>query len=237
MIGFNSGKYDLNMVKEYFLKKISYNNKNECNEDVFSAKKENDYMFLTTSKFKFLDAKNYVGPGLSLDAWFKSMGCRLQKLMFPYEWLDSYKKLSHVGPVSYEDFYSSLKPTITRDEYEQFFKLFKANDCTTMGDWLWVYNVADVVLFIEAFRKIVGQYYPDKIDVCKDAVSFPGISMTYVLNKSLEKNKGPELYSPGDVCYFCRDIRKELQHCSYNGALKCGAYYEEFRLDMQALER
>ena len=107
--------------------------------------------------------------------------------MFPYKWLDSYKKLSHVGPVSNKDFYSSLKPTITRDEYEQFLKLFKENDCTTMGDWLRVYNVADVVPFIEAFRKMAEQYYPDKIDVCKDAVSIPGISMTYVLNKSLEK--------------------------------------------------
>ena len=93
-------------------------------------------MFLTTSKFKFLDIKNYIGRGLRYDAWCRSMGCRLQKLMFPYEYLDSCKKLSHVGPVSYEDFYSSLKPTITRDEYEQFLKLFKANDCTTMGDWL-----------------------------------------------------------------------------------------------------
>ena len=44
---------------------------------------------LTTSKFKFLDVKNYIGPGLSYDAWCKSMGCRLQKLMFPYKWLDS----------------------------------------------------------------------------------------------------------------------------------------------------
>ena len=116
VIGFNSGKCDLNMVKEYFVKKIAYNKDDKCNEDVFAAKKENDYMFLTTSKFKFLDVKSYVGPGLSLDSCFKSMGCRLQKLMFPYEWLDSCKKLSHVGPVSYEDFYSNLKPTITRDE-------------------------------------------------------------------------------------------------------------------------
>ena len=115
------------------------------------------------------------------------MGCRLQKLMFPYEWLDSYEKLSQVGPVSYEDFYSSLKPTITRDEYKQFLKLFKENDCTTMGDWLRVYNVADVVPFIEAFRKMAGQYFPDKIVVCKGAVIIPGISMTYVLNKCLEK--------------------------------------------------
>ena len=36
--------------------------------------KENDYMFLTASKFKFLDVKNYVGPGLSLDVLFRSMG-------------------------------------------------------------------------------------------------------------------------------------------------------------------
>ena len=117
------------------------------------------------------------------------MACKLQKLMFPYEWLDSYKKLSHVDRVSHEDFYSSLKPTITRDEYKRFLKLFKENEFATMGDWLRVYNVEDVVPFIEAFRKMAGQYYHDKTDVCKDAVSIQGISMTYVLNKSLEKNK------------------------------------------------
>ena len=89
------------------------------------------------------------------------MGCRLQKLMFPYQCLDSCKKLSHVGPVSYEDFYSNLKPTITRDEYERFLKLFKANDRTTTGDWLRTYSVADVVLFNKAFRKMTGQYCPD----------------------------------------------------------------------------
>ena len=72
--------------------------------------------------------------------------------------------------------------------------LFKENDCTTMDDWLRIYNVADVVPFIETFRKMVEHYYTDKIDVCKDAVSIPGMSMTYVLNKSLEKNKGLELY-------------------------------------------
>ena len=191
MIGFNSGKYDFNMVKEYFVKEICYNKEDECNGDVFVAKKENNYMFLTTSKFKFLDVKNYIGLGLSYGVWCKSMGCKLQKLMFPYEWLDSYKKLSHVDWVSHEDFYSSLKSSnITRDEYEQFLKLFKENDCTTMGDWLRVYNVADFVPFIEAFRKMAEHYYLDEIEVSKDAVSIPGISMTYMLNKSLEKTKG-----------------------------------------------
>ena len=138
------------------------------------------------------------------------MGCRLQKLNSPYEWSDGHEKLSHVGPVSYEDFYSSIKSTITRYEYEQFLKLFKENDCTTVGDWLRVYNVADVVPFIEAFRKMAEQYYPYKIDVCKDAVGISGISITYVLSKSLKKNKRLELYSPGGICHLCRDKQEEL---------------------------
>ena len=157
--------------------------------------------------------------------------------MFPYEWLNSYEILDLVDPVSYEDFYSSFKPIFTRDEYKQFLKLFKENDCTTMGDWLQVYNVADIVPFIEAFRNMAGQYYPDKVDICKDAVTIPGISMSYVPNKSLEKNKKLELYSPRGICHLCRDKREELQHCSYNGTLKYGAYCEKCQLHMLALER
>ena len=51
-----------------------------------------------------------------------------------------------------------------------------------MGDWPRIYNAPDVVPFIEAFRKMTGQYYPDKIDVYKDAV-------TYLLKKFLKKKK------------------------------------------------
>ena len=141
-------------------------------------------------------------------------------------------KLSHVGPASYKDFYSSLSSIITRDEYEQFLHLFKKNDCTTMGHWLRVYNVANVVPFIfETFRRMTGQCYPDKVDVCKGAVSIPGTSMTRA-EQVLGKNKKPKLYSPGGICHLCRDKREELQHCSCNGALKCGGYCEECQLDM-----
>ena len=84
---------------------------------------------------------------------------------------------------------------------------------------------------------MAGQYYPDKIDGCKDAVSIPGIPMTYVLKKSLEKNKKPESYSPGGICDLYRGIQEELQHCSCNGTLKCGAYCEECQLHMKTLEK
>ena len=46
--GFNSGKYDLNIVKEYFLKEISYSKDDECDDNMFATKKESDYMLLLT---------------------------------------------------------------------------------------------------------------------------------------------------------------------------------------------
>ena len=61
--------------------------------------------------------------------------------------------------------------------------------------------------------------------------------MTYALNKSLGKNKKLKLYSPGGICHLCQDIREELRRCSCNGALKCGAYCEEYQLDMKTLEK
>ena len=50
-----------------------------------------------------------------------------------------------------------------------------------------MYNLADVGPFVEALDKTRQQYYPDGIDMLKDHVSIPGISMMYVLNKALRE--------------------------------------------------
>ena len=42
--------------------------------------------------------------------------------------------------------------------------------------------------FVEAVNKSRRQYYDDEIDILKDAVSIPGVSMRYVLNNSLKLN-------------------------------------------------
>ena len=212
VFGFNSGRYDINMIKEYFVKNIA------ALSDVNVAKKENSYMFLSTPNFKFLDIKNYLAPGLSYDAWCRAYGCELQKLAFPYEWFDSFNKLNHKGPVKYEEFYSSLKGgiTISQEEYQNFCDEFRKRGCETMKDWLGEYNLADVEPFIEALEKTREQYYPDEIDLLKDAVSIPGISMTYVLNKALKKKKksDPDLFAPGEPCK-CK--------CSDEAGAKLGA--------------
>ena len=230
VFGFNSGRYDINMIKEYFVENLT------SLSDVNVAKKENSYMFLSTPNFKFLDIKNFLAPGLSYDAWCRAYGCELQKLAFPYEWFDSFEKLNHIGPVKYEEFYSSLKGgiTISQEEYQNFCDEFHKRGCVTMKDWLKEYNLADVEPFIEALEKTREQYYPDEIDLLKDAVSIPGISMTYVLNKALKRKKysEPDLFAPGEPCKCecssddcqkkgcekCKEIRDNCKICTKNEA-------------------
>ena len=229
VFGFNSGRCDINMIKEYFVKNLA-----EIS-DVNVAKKENSYMFLSTPKFKFLDIKSYLAPGLSYNAWCRAYGTELQKLVFPYEWFDSFEKLNHKGPVKYEDFYSSLKGgiTISQEEYQNFCDEFSKRGCVTMKDWLKEYNLADVKPFIEALEKTREQYYPDEIDLLKDAVSIPGISMMYVLNEASKRKKysEPDLFAPGEPCKCkcsddcgekgcegCKQTRKDCKICTKNEA-------------------
>ena len=79
VIGFNSGKYDLNLIKKYFVEELAKAEVTPLggalkHPEIFVARKDNDYMFLTTEKFKFLDIKNFLGGGMSYDKWCKSLG-------------------------------------------------------------------------------------------------------------------------------------------------------------------
>lgn len=51
-----------------------------------------------------------------------------------------------------------------------------------------MYNLADVKLFIEAVDQARRQYCEDVIDILRDAMSIPGVSIRHVLNKALRLN-------------------------------------------------
>ena len=73
IFGVNSRKYNLNMVKYYFVKIISNLS------DIKVTKKDNSYMFLTTPWFKFLGVRNYLAPSLSYSGWCKANGYLMGK--------------------------------------------------------------------------------------------------------------------------------------------------------------
>ena len=64
-------------------------------------------MLLTNWKFKFFNLVHY--PASSDNALCELCDYKIQKSTLPYEWLGSYDKRNHVGLVSYERFYASLK--------------------------------------------------------------------------------------------------------------------------------
>lgn len=84
-------------------------------------------MFLTTQLFRFLDIINYVGPGVSYEAWTKAHGCQAKKSWFPYDWFDSPEKLDFPGLPEHKEWYSSLKGEyiLPYDELEQCKSLFQ----------------------------------------------------------------------------------------------------------------
>ena len=75
VFGFNSGKYDINVVKVYLLKPLHPG-------ITFTIKKNNDYMCIKTKELKFLDMKNYLAAGTSYDQFLKAYGVQVRKLFF-----------------------------------------------------------------------------------------------------------------------------------------------------------
>lgn len=62
VLGFNCGRYDLNLIKEHIAERLP----NTTNK-VKVAKKENTTMFMATPGFRFLDIVNYLGLGTSYE--------------------------------------------------------------------------------------------------------------------------------------------------------------------------
>ena len=202
VVGFNSGKYDLNLIKIYFVERLGHTAK-----EIKVAKKGSGVMFLMTPEFRFLDIINYLGPGTSYDSWTRAYGCNEQKSWFPYEWLDSVEKLSYPGLPDYECWTSKLKKTssnpegylLTEEEFESCTQLFKEMGMSTFADWLKYYNDLDITPFLEALNKMRGYYIEKEIDILKDAVSLPGVSLMYLLRGSIKK--GASLFAPGEESY------------------------------------
>ena len=78
VLGFNSGRYDLNLIREHFAERLS-----DTTNKVQEAKNGNKIMFVLTQGFRFLDIINYLGPGTGYEKWTKAYECTAEKSWFP----------------------------------------------------------------------------------------------------------------------------------------------------------
>ena len=66
VVGFNSGHYDLKLIRKYFVPVMAQG------KGIFAAEKNGRIMFINTPKFKFLDVMIYLAPGITYDKWVKT---------------------------------------------------------------------------------------------------------------------------------------------------------------------
>ena len=183
VIGFNSGKYDYNLIKPYISRKLCFEDTE--NSIKFISKDNNNFKVISTEKLKFLDITRYLAAGTSYDKYLKAFGIANSKLTFPYEFLDHPDKLDHPELPPYEDFFSSLKnKNITREQYEECQRLWTDQNMQTLEDFLVCYNNRDVEPFLEALDKQVVFYRELGLDMFKDSIGIPGLTLRYLF-KSL----------------------------------------------------
>ena len=160
-------------------------------------------MFMKTPQFLFLDVINYLAPGITYDKWVKTYRANQTKSFLPYEWFDSADKLDYKGLLPYRCWFSQLKNifTLTPNEYDECKRVFQERGMQTFGDCLKYYNNLDVTPFLETLEKIKAFYTNLGVDIFKDAVSLPGVSMQYILRRTLRGSNAPELYAPSSEAY------------------------------------
>ena len=182
VLGFNSGRYDLNAIKKFFVPLLIHNNTAE-RASCFVIKRQNNFMCLSTDKLKFLDMVNFLAPGVSYAKYLTAYGCELGKGHFPYEYMDDLQKLEDRALPPQAAFYSRLKnERISNDDYARCQAVWHDNQMKTMRDFLVWYNNRDVIPFLQAIDKQFAFYQQHNIDMFKDGISVPGLSLLHLFN-------------------------------------------------------
>lgn len=188
-LGFNSGRFDINLVRQYLFPYLL-----ESRIAVrHIIKRSNDYLSVVTDDVVFLDIKNYVAAGTSYEKWLKSNDVPQKKGVFPYDWFTSMECLNEKRLPPKEAFFSSLKQRgISQADYDNVEKLWRENNFQSMRDMLIWYNNLDVEPFLVAAQKMTDYWRLFGIDPFKgNAISLPGLALNY-----LEKHMTPHTILP-----------------------------------------
>ena len=228
VLGFNSSKYDLNLIKQYFPKHL--NLATDCD---YVIKKTNQYTAIATSKFKFLDIVNYLAAGCSYSKFLKAYDVEESKSYFPYEWFDDVGKLDYPALPPYESFYSRLKnanvldvehsewredgsvgvpPADGRAKYQELLRIWHDKGMTKFEHFVEHYANLDTGPFVQAAEKLQKYYFDMEVDVFKVAISAPGVARRLLFEHARSNNRYFASFSPEH-----EDLYHKLKKCAFGG--------------------
>ena len=197
VFGFNSGRYDLNLINSYLIPYLI------CDKDIEPTviKKANDFISFKFGDVQFLDIMKFLGGATTLVSFLKAYKASETKGFFPYEWFDSPDKLDYTESPSYEAFFSKLRnhnplekdfnyyqklvngglaqksalkkiriqsiPPTGFENYSYLKNIWEQQNMITFKDFLRWYNNKDVVPTLEAMQKMIEFYHDKGIDMLK----------------------------------------------------------------------
>ena len=104
VFGFNSAKYDINLIKFYLLPILV--NQRDIGPTVI--KKANQFVSSQFGDIQLLDIRNFLGGATSLDSFLKAYKTKETKGFFHYEWFDCPEKMNNNELPPYDSFFSIL---------------------------------------------------------------------------------------------------------------------------------
>lgn len=195
LIGFNSGNYDLNLVRKQLFQVLGPDN-------IISVIKNSGYMCISTRSLKILDISNYLPAGTSYAGYLKTYigecacqnkitcECGLGKGLFPYEYIDSFRKLNETNLPPKSAFDSSLRnSSISEEDYKRVKWVWRRYDMKSIKDLLEWYNNLDVLPFIKAIAKQRDMYKKFGLDIFTDGVSLPSLAEKVMYQSSYSNLK------------------------------------------------
>ena len=219
VFGFNSSRYDLNLIKEYLLHHLLI----EKNVVPKVIRTGNKYIGMNFLGLQFLDIVNFLGGATTLDNFLKAYGASEEKGFFPYEWFDSAEKLNETQLPPIESFWSKLKnhnvlsvdydkfmdckkrgiekkealkklklktvPKNAEENYRELQNIWEKENMNTFHDFLKWYNNKDVVPTLDAMTKMIQFYHSKQIDLLKLGYTLPNLANRF-------------LHSSTDVAFF-----------------------------------
>ena len=195
VFGFNSAKYDLNLIKSYLLPILNH----ERDIELTVIKKANQFISFKFGDIQLLDILNFLGAATTLDSFLKPYKTSETKRFFLYGRFDHpekmkktelspydafYRKLRRCNPLeaNFTDYVNLLKSGLTTEQavvklklskppptgienYQYLQQIWKQEQMSSFKDFLRWYNKKDVVPTLEALQKSL-LFTMTKISIC-----------------------------------------------------------------------
>ena len=234
VFGFNSAKYDTNLIRSYLLPILV--NKQDIEPTVIKKAKQ-------LASFKFgdlhsLDILNFLVGATSLDSFLKAHKTKETKRSFPYEWFNCPEKLNNKKFPPYDSFCSILRKSNTPEKdyncsknlvnsvltteqavaklrmdrilptgaenYSYLQSVGRIKNMQFFSDFLKSYNNKDVVATLKAMKKMIEFYHNEGIDMLK-----LGFTLRNLANNCFHRSTDSKLYP---FTESDEDLLEKVQH-------------------------